>query len=222
MSVSAKGARKPKSKFLSGSQLFTYSDFVLYEGPGARFYALAQVDVIEGFHSIRHNFERLCYACYFMEVADKALLAGENCDDILRLILKALTALTKERVQPALAARVFEFSFLAAMGYLPELYACGHCGEPIGCLAMESEPPKYYFSEHGTICPRCRPNAGRVVPLSANTLFALRYILENELNRRFAFTADERIRQELQKAAKLFMTAHIGYRFKSLELLPGE
>ena len=122
MTVSARGARLPKSKFLAGSQLFTYADFVFYNG--SSFTAVSQIDVIEGFARIRSDYDAFCCAAYFAEVCDKFILAGDPCDETLRLLLKSLQALSGGRHSVVFICAVFELKFLQLNGFSPEYDMC--------------------------------------------------------------------------------------------------
>lgn len=118
ISVSARGAKKPKSKFLAGTQLFTYADFIIFNG--GKFFSITQIDVIENFYALRNDFERLCYAHYFVELCEKTILENLPCDDILLLLLKSLSHLSKGRIPVLLIAAAFECKYLQFYGYAPE------------------------------------------------------------------------------------------------------
>ena len=122
LSVSARGARKPGSKFLAGTQPFTYSDFVIYDS--GKFNTMSQIDIIEGFYGLRNDYDKLCTGNYFLELCNKVIIPGEECDDLLLLLLKTLSALARDKVTPNIAARVFEVKFLQFNGYSPELEDC--------------------------------------------------------------------------------------------------
>ena len=72
MMIYARGARKPKSKFMAAAQLFTYADYVITVGRG--FHALAQAQVIESFYGLRTDYDRLTAAHLLAEVCEKTLL----------------------------------------------------------------------------------------------------------------------------------------------------
>lgn len=206
LTVSARGARKPKSKFMAGAQLFTYSDFVIFKGKN--FHALAQVDVIENFYALRGDYARLCYGHYFLELCDKTILESMACDALLRLLLLCLSALNKGR-SPSLTARVFEIKFFQWQGLAPETEICSNCG---GAL---TEP--IYFSFGGALCENCRrPSAVRLSPAAA---YAIRYVLAAPLNRLFQFDLADSALTELKMAARLFLRGHFDLTLKSLETL---
>ena len=49
--LSARGARRAKSKLLAATQLFCYADFVVYEGRG--FYSVTQAELKKSFYGLR-------------------------------------------------------------------------------------------------------------------------------------------------------------------------
>lgn len=209
LSVSAKGARKPNSKFLAGTQPFTYSDFVIYDG--GRFYTMSQIDIIESFYGLRSDFDKLCYANYFLELCDKILLANEECDDILILLLKTLSLVSKDKVAPELAARVFEFKFLQLNGYGPETDACSECGGEL--------VPPIFFHADGCICHQCNFAFPGAIPISPSTAQAIGYILNAAPERLFSFSAGAQTLTQLKQASKIFIDSHLNITIKSRELI---
>ena len=113
--VSARGAKKVTGKIFSASEIFTCSEFCFYEGKG--FLTLTQAEVIEKFYNIRNDIERLSYAYYFSDLINSSLFEGMEADDVLRLLLRSLTVLSKTEASPKLAARVFELRLLKALGF---------------------------------------------------------------------------------------------------------
>ena len=108
--VYARGARKPKSKFLAAAQLFTYGDFII--GDGQQFYALTQAEPIECFYGIRNDYDALRYAHYIAEISEKTILDAQPVDDLLLLLLKTYQILNLPSiVPPKQAALVFLFRF---------------------------------------------------------------------------------------------------------------
>lgn len=209
VTVSARGARKPKSKFMAGTQLFTYSDFVLRDGK--TFFSLAQVDVIESFYPIRSDYDKLCHASCFLELTGKILMENMGCDEILLLLLKSLTALQTGRLDNRLVACVFEFKFMQYNGLAPETTHCGCCEGEL------TEP--VFFGEEGCVCRRCRTESRHWTSLSAGALRALRYILGTELANLFRFTVSEAVLRELEHASALYLRTHFDVSLKSKTLL---
>lgn len=116
--LSARGARQGKSKLLAATQAFSYADFLLYQGRG--FFSVTQAELLEGFYGLRQDVEKLAYAAYFAELTEKTVPEGMEADDILLLLLRTFTVLSKTDFSPSLAARIFELKFLSFSGFLSE------------------------------------------------------------------------------------------------------
>ena len=118
ITASAPSARKPKSKLLAGSQLFTYADFVFFSN--GSFTAVTQIDVIESFAPLRGDYDIFCCAAYFVDICNQFVLSNAPCDDTLLLLLKSFLTLAKDRHAPILTCAVFELKFLQLNGFSPE------------------------------------------------------------------------------------------------------
>ena len=162
ISVSAKGAKNPKSKFLV-AQLFSYCDFVIYKGRS--FYSLAQVDLIESFYNLRLDYDRLNTAYQIIKQIDTwsigEFLPDEN-REILLLLLKALLKLSKMERDFELIRLLFGFKFLQLTGFSPQIEGV------------------YFYTEHEKI------------KLSNEVIYVLTYILESEVTRVFNIRITEK------------------------------
>ena len=141
ITVYARGARKPNSKFLAVSQLFSYADYVLAQG--SNFYSLTQADLIENFYNIRNDLDKLYTAYLITEVCETTVLENNPCDDLLLLALKSLKRLTKN-TPPDFVKAVFLFRFFLYYGIKPTLEYCAVCGIYI-------TNPKYFCCD-GVLC----------------------------------------------------------------------
>jgi DNA repair protein RecO (recombination protein O) len=209
--VYARGARKPKSKFIAAAQLFTYGDFVLADG--RQFYAMAQAEVIESFYTLRTDYARLCQAHYIAELTEKTLLSDEPADDLLLLLLKTFSRLNRAALPPQQIRLVFLFRFFRYYGLTPEVTRCCECGR---------ETEAAYFCDEGTICAGCVTQKPRRTLLSPASVQALRHILSSNLSDAFGFRAGEKALTELNNAGKLFWDCHFQIKLQSEEMLGGQ
>ena len=60
ISVMARGCRKPKSRFLTATELFCYGDYVLYRK--GDFHIMTQANIHDSFYEIRNDIEKLSYS----------------------------------------------------------------------------------------------------------------------------------------------------------------
>ena len=206
IAVSARGARKPKSKFMASAQLFTYSSFVIYDG--GQFYSLSQADAIENFFSIRSDYTRLCLAQYFAELCDKTIPYNAPCDELLHLMIISLSSLTKGFRTPFLTARSFEIKFFQLSGVAPETERCAKCGGPL------SRP--FRFGADGTVCT-CYTQPALIISPSA--LSAIRYILSADLPNIFKFCVGQDALEEMRCASRFFLKHHFDVNIVSLNML---
>ena len=235
--IRARGARKPRSKFMAAAQIFTYSDFVLAEGRG--FVSLAQADVIENFYDLRTDYDRLCAAYEIVDVCEKTVHENENCDDLLLLVLKSLSNLSRGKFQPRQIFAVFMLRFFDVSGLRPHTDECAVCkkivareifwgGEGVLCAAHGGGSVKNEREERGRrifdgdLCvQRMAKNVknqqeerarrmDKSLPLSAAAAAAISYVLKSDLPRSFKFETTDDVLEELNDAVKLLWNFHFG------------
>lgn len=209
--VYARGARKAKSKFLAASQMLTYGDYVIADG--GRFYSMSQAEVIEGFYSIRRDYDKLCHAQYILEVCEKTVPDNTPCDNLLKLALKALQHISGRvagpEITPGQAVRVFLFRFFLFYGLAPEMDCCCLCDGKLDSAAL--------FCDEGMVCRSCQKyKEGKTrIPLSISAQEAVRHILRSDVSRAFMFRAQASVLDELEMAAQLCWFGHFPITLQS-------
>ena len=184
--VYARGARKSRSKFLAAAQIFTYSDFILAQGRG--FYSLAQADVIENFYELRTDYDILCAAHFIAEVCDKTLLEKSNCDELLLLVLKSLSILTKKKFPPKQIISVFLFRFFNFYGLRPN-------------TKINFSQEKFFWGKEGLLSEE--KISSEKIQISKSAIDAADFILNSDLSKSFMFEAHDSVLDELHNAAML-------------------
>ena len=119
ISVRAKGAKNVKSKFLAGTQLFTYSDFVIYTK--LKYYNLAQVQIIESFYGLTKDYDKFYLGTDLLKLTERVIVENLENDNILLLLLKALQVICKEDINNSIVARAFELKLLQLLGVAPQI-----------------------------------------------------------------------------------------------------
>ena len=87
----AKGVRKTKSRFGGRLEPFTHVDLVLYEGRNLD--TITQVTMIEPFHHLRADLDRVVAAGTMVEVADAVAQEDESSMRLFLLLQRGLRAL---------------------------------------------------------------------------------------------------------------------------------
>jgi DNA repair protein RecO (recombination protein O) len=217
LTVYARGARKPGSKYMAAAQLFAYGDYVIADG--RQFRSVTQAEVIESFYAVRADYSRLCHAHLMLEVCDKSIMEDTPCDELLLLLLKALTYLSKPTASgaylpPQQVTAVFLFRFYLFYGIAPATDECCVCGSEADVTSDGA-----YFSDEGYVCKACSAKKKRRLRLSQTAWYGLRYILQQGASEAFRFTARPLIIEELNKAARLCWDSHFEWKLQSGEFV---
>lgn len=216
ISLIAKGALSPKSKWGAATQLFCYGDYILSKGQ--TFYYIKEVQLIESFFPIRQSLERLAYSTLMVEVAETLILDGQENQNLMRLLLRGLMAQSKaEEGKESLAADAFIWRALAENGFYPDLERCRRCGKSLDQLPAGPEIV-FDFALGGLVCGGCK-GTGSGTRLSAGSLRALRYILEAPPEKVYAFTAAEEVQRQLDEAAVGYLLQETERRYGSLDFI---
>ena len=115
----ARGARRPTSQFLSGTQPMSFGEFTMYRGRNS--YTITNVKVTEYFGGEMTDINKMYMGMYFLEMAD--YYGRENIDatETLRLLNQSLRALLKPSVPNRLVKPVYELKLMEINGEYREL-----------------------------------------------------------------------------------------------------
>lgn len=210
ITVFSKGARKANSKMLAGSQIFSYGDYMLYKGKNS--YNVNQVHLIESFHRLRNTIEGLTYGLYTLEFAEYISSENNPNHELMRLILKTLKILEKNKISYELVKNIFELKGMSFMGYSPWVLNCVTCG---------SEQELNYFSsrEGGVLCNQCSMRDKGAIKISETTHYTMQYILSTQLNELYKFKLTNNILHEFNLVMRQFTQYNLNKKFKTLEFL---
>lgn len=214
LSASAKGARRMKSALLAPTQPMCYAHFELSERNGK--YTVISADRIESFHTLRQDIKKLAFAEYAMQIAEYVSGEGEDCADILRLLLNTLYLTAKPERESDQIKPVYELRLLALSGYMPDIWSCAGCGQ-------EKMAHGYFRLNQGDlICDSCRAKLpvselhGVMTPVSAAVIEAMRYVLSTPLNKAFAFRLKGGAAKDFADTVQAYMLTQLEHSFKTL------
>ena len=98
VSAMAKGALRLKGRLFSGTGLFCYSEFTLFEGK--TMFVVDEAEVRQVFWGIHESVEHMALAMYFAELASTLSPTGQEAEAQLRLLLNSLYLLSEGRRAP--------------------------------------------------------------------------------------------------------------------------
>lgn len=207
----AKGARRPRSGFVAGTQLLSYSDHMLFSGK--EMFSLNSCEIIEPFYEIRNDIEKLTYAAHFVELINDTVQENQPAGKVLQLFLNTLYMLAKTDKQPELLARIFELRLLSIAGYAPFVRSCIICGKD------DCESYSFSFSKCGLICGGCSPQDRFAVELSAGAIKALTYIIYSKIEELFSFTVSPQVLEELGRIMRRYLKERLEKDYTKLDFL---
>lgn len=173
-SVLAKNVKNTKSTIASSCQLFSYSNFYLFEKNSLR--TITKAEGINSFYKIREDYYSFCVASFFSEWINKSIVEEIEVDDILFLLFLALDNLNNSKNNKQVLL-VFIVKFLQIQGDIPPVGFCHNCGENVENIG--------YFSKEGMLCQKC--SSTNNFKLSSTEIYTLKYILNEEIKKVFRF-----------------------------------
>ncbi len=142
----AKGIRKTKSRFGGRLETFSHVDLVLYEGRNLD--TITQVEMIEAFHSLRADLDRVVMAGAMVEVADAVAQENESSVRLFLLLQRGLKSLDAGPAHPDIISS-FLLKAADTIGVAPALDRCAGCGRA-------DDLHRFSFPAGGVLCDRCR------------------------------------------------------------------
>ena len=206
---SAKGARRPKSSLLAGTQFLCFGEYVLYKG--ANTYRINSCEPREVFYPIRTNWDKLTYASHITKIMIDVTNENENSYNLLQLFLNTLYAISELELNLDFILAIFKLRLLCILGFTPMISTCVNCNKQENIL---------YFSikENGFKCGTCAKLDKSTIQISTATREAIRYIVLAPPKKLFSFQIPEYCIKELEIVAKLYLNTKLEKEYKLEEL----
>jgi DNA repair protein RecO (recombination protein O) len=210
--VVAKGARRPKSRFVGSLEPLSLVELVYFLQPQRDALArLNQCEVLESFDSLRDDYDRLVRGLYLMELADTLLREGVSVPGCFDNLLGALGAL-KDGVDGELVRWSCSWRLLNALGYSPSLSACVACRGREGLVTFNP-------GLGGCLCRDCQRPAGDGFALSSGARESLLRLVELPWERVGRLSLTGPMRQEVGRVVEAFLRQYLDRKLKSESLL---
>lgn len=207
----AKGVKNIKNKNAVSTQLFCYSDFVIYKGKNK--YIINESDPKELFFELRKDIEKLSLAQYFCELLIFLVPEGLESRDFLKLTLNSLYYLAKKKCKNGIIKSIFEMRVMTIAGYMPNLVCCK------SCRAYEDNC-MYFVAKNGEIyCQKCysKNKIHGGVLLNRGAVTALRHIVYSDFNKLFSFDLSNDSIKMLNRASEEYILTNTNRSFNTLE-----
>lgn len=192
---SAKGARRPKSLLLSGTQFLCFGEYMLFKGSDT--YTINSCETIELFYNIRTDLDKLTYASYITKIISDVTTENQNSFNTLKLFLNTLYMISETDKNLDFIISVFKLRLLKILGFAPNSLECTSC---------KTKDNLNFFSikDNGFKCENCGRLDKGAISMSESTISAIKYIVMAPAKKLYSFNLKDESLNELKLITKLY------------------
>jgi DNA repair protein RecO (recombination protein O) len=205
ISCIAKGARRPKSALMAGSQLLCFGEYLMYKGSNT--YNINSCETIEIFYNLRMDLDKLKYAAHITKIIQDVTQENQNSYKILQLYLNTLYTLSETDKDMDLVLSIFKIRLLCILGFTPRVNEC------IICKNKEAQS---YFSirDNGFKCEACSRVDKSCISMQEGTKNAIKYIVMAPPKKLFSFNLKDESLRELNLISKIYFDEKMEKEYK--------
>lgn len=209
ISCAAKGARRPKSLLLAGTQLFCFADYIVYKGTST--YHINSSETIEMFYNLRTDLDKLKYAIHVNKIVQDVTDENENCYNILQLYLNTLYTISETDKDMDLTISIFKLKLLCLLGFTPRIMECVNC---------KQKEDLHFFSirDNGLKCEACSRIDKSAINISQSTANAIKYVVTAPSKKLFSFNLKNESLEEFKLIAKVYFDEKLEKVYKLEDL----
>ena len=206
----ARGVRRPRNPILAGSQLFTYSNFLIMEGKSLD--NISQCEIKESFYRIRQDLKSMAYGLYFAELLRASTPMEDKNGELFRFFLKTMYLIQKWS-NKELLGRIYEIKLMAIQGFTPEVFYCIGCGERV------FDKIKFSVSKGGVFCNNCYKEDINSININSETLKMLQNMLRMTYEELENINVKSYTENQLKNILHLFICHHIDRKLKTTQFI---
>jgi len=205
ISCAARGARRPKSALMAGTQLLTFGEYIMYKGANA--YNINSCELIEIFYNIRIDLDKLRIAAYILKIINDVTTENQNSYKILQLLLNTLYTISETDKDVDMIVSIFRLRLLKILGFSPNVIECVTC--------KEKEKLNYFsIKENGFKCNTCAKLDKGALHMNEATKTAIQYALMAEDKKIFSIKLSEETIRELKIISKIYLEEKLERQYK--------
>lgn len=209
ISCIAKGARRPKSALLAGTQLLCFGEYMMYKGSNT--YNINSCETIEVFYNIRTDLDKLKYAVHVTKIIQGVTEENQNCYKILQLYLNTLYTISETDKDLDLSLSIFNLRLMCYLGFTPRVEGCTECGEHVNISSFS-------MKKSGFKCATCSKLDKSCIQITESTQNAIKYIVMAPPKKLFSFSLKDDSLEELKIISKLYLNEKLEKDYKLEDL----
>lgn len=205
----AKGARRPKSLLMAGTQFLCFGEYLLYKS--GEIYSINSCETIEMFYNLRTDLDKLTYASYITKIINDVTTENQNSYNTLKLFLNTLYAMAETEKNLDFITSVFKIRLMKILGFTPNVNEC---------VACKTRDNLNYFSfkDNGFKCDSCSKQDTGALKISEATKNAIIYSTMADPKKIFSFTIPEESQKELEIVAKIYLNEKLEKDYKLVKM----
>ena len=204
ISCVAKGARRPKSTLLAGTQFLCFGEYLMYKG--ANTYNINSCETIEVFYKLRTDLDKLNYAVEITKIIRDVTEENQNSYKILQLFLNTLYTISETEKNLELVISIFKLKLLCFLGFTPRITECINCKQ-------KDEMKFFSLRENGFKCATCGKQDKSCLQMSESTANAIKYIVMAPAKKLYSFNLKDESLNELKLITKLYFNEKLEKEF---------
>lgn len=205
----AKGARRPKSLLMAGTQFLCFADYMLYKGNET--YNMNSCETIEFFYNIRTDLDKYKYAVHITKIILDVANENENSYRMLQLYLNTLYTISETDKNVELVLSIFKLRLMCILGFKPQVEKCLNCG-------LETDIKYFSLKDNGLKCSSCGRIDKSCIEIMPVTVNAVKYITLAPAKKIFSFNIPENSAKELEIISKLYLNEKLEKEYRVEDL----
>lgn len=194
ISCAAKGARRPKSGLLAGSQYLCFGEYIVYKGASS--YNINSCNTIEVFYNVRIDLDKLETVAEITKLVQKVTTENQNSYKILQLLLNTIYVISETQKDLKLIKSIFKLRLMSILGFAPNIENCITC--------KEEEIAYFSFKDKGFKCEICGKQDKSAMKINKGTETAIKYAILSPAKKLYSFNVQEESIKELEIISKLY------------------
>ena len=205
ISCAAKGARRPKSSLLAGTQYLCFGEYVLYKG--ANTYNINSCSIIEVFYNVRIDLDKLNYVANITRIIQDVTTENQNSFNILQLLLNTIYVISETEKNLLLVNSIFKIKLISLLGFKPYIEGCVNC--------KNNENIRYFsLKDNGLKCAECGRIDKSAIQIKEGTEKAIKYAILAPAKKIYSFNLPEENIKELEIISKLYLNDKLEKEYK--------
>ena len=209
ISCVAKGARRPKSALLGGTQLFCFGEYVMFSGTNT--YHINSCETIEIFYKIRTDLDKLKYAIHIDKIIQDVTQENQNSYKILQLFLNTLYIISETDKDLEFILSIFKFRLLSLLGFFPQIEKCLVCGE-------HENLNFFSIQQNGFKCKTCGKQDTSAISINESTKNAIKYTFYSPPKKLYNFELKEESLEEYKLISRIYFNEKLEKEYKIEEI----